>query len=612
MGRFMSATLTERDRPFVPAGGALFAGRLLIGALQGILLQQVLPAPFWGVAPDPHPYWTSITALCLLLVPGAVMLAMPALTARRAAACAALLCAVFAGLAAYHVWCLSGGAASGGDLAGGVTAKVVLGLFHPLFSAWFIAQALLVAGVRDGRAIARYAIYFDVAWSQAAQIVLGAIFALLLWGVLLLGAELFAIIGLHGLMETVEKRWFVLPLLSTGFAASVNVTDLRVVLLRTSRSLFLTLAAWLLPVLAGLSAAFLLALPVTGLSLLWATHHAGGFLVAAAFLLVLLINAVFGDGTEATAPSRVLRWCASGACFLLAPMVGLAGYGALSRTGQYGLTPARIFQLADVLVAGVYAVCYPLAALRAGPWLGGLRRANIGAAYLVIGLVLALWSPLADPWRLSVADQVARLRDGRVAAEKFDYAFLRRSGRYGQAALREMQAGWTGRDAEIVKRLAAGAGIAGRNETLDRLTGPQLADRRRAVLTVYPAGVALPDSLLQQVFPPDVFVLPACLRSAALKCDAIMLDIMGQGRPQVLLVPAQSWAPLALLVQDSEGGAWAVAATATLPPGCSDMVDRLRQGQFSIAARKIPDLAVGDQILSFQPARRGGCTKLLK
>ena len=41
--------------------------------------------------------------------------------------------------------------------------------------------------------------------------------------------------------------------------------------------------------------------------------------------------------------------------------------------------------------------------------------------------------PLADPARLSVADQVARLKRGKVAPDKFDYAFLQqRSGKAGR------------------------------------------------------------------------------------------------------------------------------------------------------------------------------------
>ncbi|EHN76789.1 hypothetical protein SMCF_3695, partial [Streptomyces coelicoflavus ZG0656] len=58
------------------------------------------------------------------------------------------------------------------------------------------------------------------------------------------------------------------------------------------------------------------------------------------------------------------------------------------------------------------------------------------AGVLAVAAVLALFSPLLDPARLSVADQVARLERGAVKPQDFDFDFLRfDSGKAGLAAL---------------------------------------------------------------------------------------------------------------------------------------------------------------------------------
>jgi len=55
----------------------------------------------------------------------------------------------------------------------------------------FIAHALVVSADIDGRLIAHYATYFDVAWEQGVQLALTAIFVGAFWALLWLGAGLF-------------------------------------------------------------------------------------------------------------------------------------------------------------------------------------------------------------------------------------------------------------------------------------------------------------------------------------------------------------------------------------------------------------------------------------
>ena len=64
-----------------------------------------------------------------------------------------------------------------------------------------------------------------------------------------------------------------------------------------------------------------------------------------------------------------------------------------------------------------------------------------GRGRSAVATILALFSPLADPARLAVQDQIARLQRGAVSADTFDYDFLRfESGKAGETALRRLAA----------------------------------------------------------------------------------------------------------------------------------------------------------------------------
>jgi hypothetical protein len=587
---------TARHPPAWP-----FLARPLLGLCQGIILYQLIGPSIPYRSHYTSSYVNTIGMLCAALIPSAICLAIPVLKPLRALVWSLLLAAILTGLASYHLWLLT-------DIDLVPSETVAFDLYPICFCALFIAQGLLLAAQRDGRVTADYVTYFDVGWSQAVQIGLGVLFAALLWGIAALGGGLFCLIGLGGLWEAVSSRWCILPLVATGFALSVNVTDHRVQLLRTSRSLFLTLAAWLSPALTLLTAAFLLALPATGLHLLWQTHRAGEYLVGAAFVHVLLINAIFGDGTPETTAARPLRWSASAASLLLTPLVAIAAYGALARIHQYGLTPSRIFLLADILVVGTYAAGYAAALLRSATWLGGLRPTNIAAAWLIVALILLLWSPALNPVRIAVNNQVARLKSGATPAAHFDFAFLQNAGPYGHAALRDLQATATGPDAEQIRAKALAASHTfGRAMPHIPPPPPPTEDEITAQIHVYPAGAHLPPSLLAQHWTNTDYSVPMCLRLKNNPCDVILLDIMDQGRPQALFLPHYRFQQGALLAQDTGEAPWRISATAAAPLGCDDVKAALRLGSLTVVKRAIPDISVAGHLVRFMPVKPDTC-----
>ncbi|MGH7021300.1 MAG: DUF4153 domain-containing protein, partial [Brevundimonas sp.] len=325
-------------------------------------------------------------------------------------------------------------------------------------AALFIAHHLIVPAVASRRWIANFDDYFDTAWKAGVQLVLSLGFTGAFWLLLFLGAALFRIIGLSFLSDLIGEEWFAIPVTCLVFAVAVQLTDVRSGLIRGVRTVALMLLSWLLLVITVLVAGFLLALPFTGLDGLWETGNATALVLSAAAALIVLINTAYQDGREDNLPPVTLRVAVRVAAVLLTPLTLIAVSGLSLRIGQHGLTPDRIIASACALVGAVYAAGYGWAALcpflapfwRNTPWMKPLERTNVAAAVLTVAVILALFSPLLDPARLSVGDQVARLKRGAVSAAEFDYSFLRfDAGKAGRLALADLA---KSSDAEVARR----------------------------------------------------------------------------------------------------------------------------------------------------------------
>jgi hypothetical protein len=396
----------------------------------------------------------------------------------------------------------------------------------------FITHALVVAGDTGRRYLAGYQTYFDGSWKLGLQLALAGAFVGAFWLVLYLGVALFELIDITVPARLIAHNWFWIPATTLAFACALHVTDARAGIMQSARVLALTPLAWLLPVMTLLALAFLLALPFTGLEPLWATRHATVILLIAALALVLLTNVVYQDGRHDAA--RPLRFAAHAAALILVPLVALAGYALALRVAQYGWTPFRVNAAACVLVAACYAIGYALTALVWRTRLAGIAPTNIATALVVLAVMLALLTPAADPARIAVADQMARLRDGRITPEKFDFDFLRfKSGRYGLAALNELAAqqpaSFTTRRAKALLALKV------RADTYPRVTATP--ESRAANITVLqPSGQSLPDRFLAKDWAHDALSwrLPSCL-TANSKCNAFMVDLDDDGAPEILL-----------------------------------------------------------------------------
>jgi hypothetical protein len=422
--------------------------------------------------------------------------------------------------------------------------------------------------------------------------VLTAVFTGVFWGVLWLGAGLFDLVNLHFFEHLISHLWFADPATALAIAASIHLTDVQPAIIRGTRALALTLFSWLLPLLAFILAGFLLTLPFTGLKPLWDTHFAALLLLVAAGFIVFFINCAVQDGARLSGGARAKHYAAMAGAVELAPLTVLAICAIWLRVAQYGWTVERIFGAAVCVLAACYAGGYGYAVIRSPDRLKPIESTNFVVAYVFIGLVLALFSPVADPARLMVADQVARLESGAIAPEKFDFYALKREGaRWGEAALARLAV-----DRAMPAYVNAQASLVLAMRGSWRMTKDAVIPANpEARMTIYPAGQKLPPGFLAAAMNARGFV-PACFRVASEPCVARIVTLTPGGAAAVVFL---NFSSLSLFVQ-SASGQWQEMPAA---PGqvCPDLAMRLAQGNFAFLPHGAPDVLIGGRVFSFNP-----------
>jgi hypothetical protein len=588
------------DQPELPPRPGIAAARIGIGLLQGLALHLLYRAGTDFTWPATSPRLFLPLLMVCVLAPAILISGLGQLTRRRLLLWAGVAAAIVAALAFYDVWRMEGAwRPPAGPKPRG--AEPSPQLCFALVAGLFIAHALVLAGASEGRRIASYTAYFETAWKLGVQLAFSALFVGVTWLVLQLGAQLFMLIKLDFLSKAIQKSWFSIPVTTFAFAGAMHLTDVRPGIVRGIRNLLLVLLSWILPVLTLLVGGFLASLPFTGLDPLWGTRSAAAVLLGAAGAFVVLINAAWQNGAMATA--RPVALAARVAALLLVPVTALAIYALALRVGDHGWTDDRVLAAACMLVAACYAGGYAAAALRRG-WLPTLAGVNIAAAFVVLGVLLALLSPLADPARLSTNDQMARLASGRVSAAQFDVGYLHFDGaRYGHAALAQLDAA-TGRAdaAQLRSRIAAVRKLRYRHEQNLLGNAPKLADNLR----VWPAGTRLPDSFMNTEWTNMARSndIPKCLLFRAHSCDALQFDLDGDGRPEVLLLSDNSWDSAFATEQD---GRWRIAGALT-SQGCQPWKQVLQEGSPRALPPAWKDLEVGGRRIRVQPSQReDGC-----
>jgi hypothetical protein len=571
----------------------LCGARLIIGLGQGFALWALFNAVVTHSWPSTNfdlfgPAW-----LIALFVPVTAVMTLGSL--RPFILCAWLAtAALFLGVVGLHE--VARGSMVSHQITG--TFEQRAQIYAAVALALFIAQALVAAADGERRIVATYSRYFDVAWKQEVQLLLALLFLGMFWGVIWLGAALFHLIGIDYLENLISRASFAMPASTLAFACALHLTDIQVALVQGMRNLLHILLAWLLPLAAMLILAFIVSLPFTGLELLWRTSRGSEIVLSAAAVLVVLINTAYRDGTITATPT-ILRWTGSAAALCLPVLVAISAYGLALRVDQRGWTESRIIALACVVIGACYAVGYAGGAVVSARWLKWLEATNVGTAGGIVLVIVSL-TAIADPARLSVMDQVARLEAGRITAAEFDFKYLRfEAARYGRDALDQLKhAAWASTD---IKQKASNA-LA--------LTAPygwvRPSETQLAAMPVFPRGQMLPQSFVRQnwaKYSYDSHIysysLPSCLSNSRDQCEAFVTTAPDDG--QIIIVAGLKLRAQAEAFALNSKGTWDAIGALSNTIVCESVRQALRTGEYRWVAPRQMDLDVGDQRLSIRP-----------
>jgi len=316
--------------------------------------------------------------------------------------------------------------------------------------------------------------------------------------VMLLG-ELFGLIGIELLKDALDESWFVWALVWGAFGAAIGLLRDRDKVLGLLQRVVTTVLSVLAPVLAVGLVLFVLALPFTGLEILWdKTRSPTPVVLACVAGAIILANAVIGNSSAEEARGPVLRFSAMALGAVLVPLVAVAAISTSLRIGQYGLTPSRLWGVVAVAVAAAYALFYLYALVRGRlAWADRVRPANVLLAIGLCGLALLLATPLAQFGPISARSQLARLESGQVSPAEFDWRAMRFDfGPSGVRALERLKA----EGSPEVRRQAATALAATNSWEIDRPSDdPDAPPAQPGTILVDPAGTEVPRALLDAI-----------------------------------------------------------------------------------------------------------------
>lgn len=244
--------------------------------------------------------------------------------------------------------------------------------------------------------------------------------------------------------------------------------------------------------------------------------------------------------------------------------------------------------------------------------MGSVASTNILMALITLVCLGLLASPVADPRRLAVNDQVARLLSGQVAPADFDYGYLRwRADRWGTRALQQLaSARGDARTADIALRARQSLAQTNRwggpgSTQADAVLTREEARLRIRLLQGPGATTTLPDSLIDALRMQNGKSDTSCLHPQHV-CAVWMQDFNEDGQPEALVMvgySTESDAPADARLFAQYGKDWRAVGDIHGMGSRKAWEEGIRSGKIRLLQPDWKDVELGGKRKSIIPAR---------
>ncbi|MGJ8693979.1 MAG: DUF4153 domain-containing protein [Thalassotalea sp.] len=286
-----------------------------------------------------------------------------------------------------------------------------------------------------------YSSLFKLSWRNFIIFAECWLFVLIFWGILNLGAGLFAVLEIDFFKALLKKDWFVIPVLTLAFGFSIIVFRNIIHTADNISTILQTLIKFLLPALTIVSLGFLATLPFTGLDTLWKTGSGSLLVMWLQALTLFFINTVYQYAAHERPYHHLLHRLIFIGVAILPIYSMISAYGLWLRVEQYGLSVDRCWALLICVLLACFSFGYLFGIVKKrDAWLTTLSKVNISMGIVVLLAMLLVNSPLLNFQSISAASQLARLDAGKTSYAKFDYKYFDRTlGRQGYLALQALK-----------------------------------------------------------------------------------------------------------------------------------------------------------------------------
>ncbi len=295
---------------------------------------------------------------------------------------------------------------------------------------------------------------FRWSWRNFLTLALAMLFALCVWGVLMLWAGLFKAIKIDFFWDLFTEPWFYYPALAIAHGFGVIMFRRLFHVIDTITRLQQALMKFLLVLLVLVSILFLGGLVVAGLQPLWDSGGSQLILWMQA-LMLFFVNAVYQDDAAERPYHRWIHRFIYVGVALLPVYSAISCYGLILRVDQYGWSIARCWGILIWLLLALFSVGYVWGIARyRDNWLQQLSRVNVSMGLVVLVSMLVVNSPLLDFRKITVASQMQRLENGLLKPDDLDVYYFRNDlARPGYEALAAIKQRYAQSNPELVLRI---------------------------------------------------------------------------------------------------------------------------------------------------------------